>query len=281
MSKIIEELKKRKSVKSKVIPAESKWSNPGTSFAQIQDKLANTYFKDKKSNGTNSQLKAFNESGHRVLPFFTLLRRLLLPALLIGLVILFFSYDKIDINISVSSNENTAPQNALMEPKAWQSEPVKQREASQGTSVKTVETELHNIEKIEFTGSGQHFSKVTQNYIILGNGNSLGNASMDVFLKEPVDLSENSLVFTARGGQGGEKFDIIIKDTQNRSYFANSPTESLDPKWRQITISLSGVSEKTMDAKKISNLRFEYGALTAGNHMGSTIYLKDIGLIPN
>lgn len=114
--------------------------------------------------------------------------------------------------------------------------------------------------------------------ITLVNESNSARASLGINFASPVDLDKNLVSFYAKGKDGGEKFYIVFKDSNNN--LCNSKTVELQPEWQKFVIN----TENTLDfinPKGISSINFNLNPNE--NHFLSRpiLYLKEICLIRN
>lgn len=137
------------------------------------------------------------------------------------------------------------------------------------------------VKRFELSGYARKgSSKIIKDAVILKNPRKYNWADMVLPFRFPVDLSDRTLNFSVRGGKGGEKITILLKDTSNRSIRLKELY--LSSEWRDESILLSS-SGRFIDISKINSLRVEYGRLGESaaekdSSFESTIYLRDMNL---
>lgn len=135
------------------------------------------------------------------------------------------------------------------------------------------------VKNAYFSGDGKAFSSARDDQIVLCNARGAGWADYTIALKEPVDLNNLDVRYTAKGARGDEYLVLVITDSNNRIYRMEKDLSSaLTNEWKTYTINFKPVN-KMLDLSSIKTIRFEFGSLTAGNYIGAIINLKDICLI--
>jgi hypothetical protein len=127
-----------------------------------------------------------------------------------------------------------------------------------------------------FAGDGREFSVVKPDEVLLCNVRGWGWANYTIELKEPIDLNSLDIKYSARGSRGDEYLTLVIVDSSNRSYRLEKDISSaLTKEWQRYTINFKRI-KKVVDISNISKIKFEFGALTAGNYPNAVLFLKDI-----
>lgn len=134
------------------------------------------------------------------------------------------------------------------------------------------------IKNAYFAGDAKAFSDSRQEELVLCNARRAGWANYTIELKEPVDLNNLDIKYTAKGDRAGECLVLIVTDSSNRTYrMEKDLSSSLAGDWVRYTVNFRTV-KKALDLSTIAAIKFEFGSLTTGNHSGAVIYLKDIYL---
>lgn len=138
--------------------------------------------------------------------------------------------------------------------------------------------EIDIIKNVYFGGDAKAFSDSRQEELVLCNARRAGWANYTIELKEPADFNKLDIKYTAKGDKGGECLVLIITDSSSRTYrMEKDLSSSLTGDWIRYTVNARAV-KKALDLSNITAIKFEFGSLTAGNHSGAVIYLKDIYL---
>jgi len=278
VSKVLEELKKRKTVRSKQ-DLENKGPKRLIDYSDIQNKLSNTYLSQNKNNSqqyNNNPSNTFSNIYKKVGSVFSKIIEYLPLAAFLLLLILFFLFDKINIQITLAPfNAKNADVHAQNKTNGLFKTTARNifSAAQPASGLK-----LKDVKGVEFSGTGKDLSKVLDDCIILINGQNLGPSGMALHLKKPVDLTSNNLVFFVRGAQGGERFKLIFSDNDNKTYVRDMPIQSIATDWQKVELSLKDLNASSLNAKLVTDFSVEYGSLTAGNRLGAVIYIKDIGI---
>lgn len=140
------------------------------------------------------------------------------------------------------------------------------------------------IKKLGFYGAALSKSGVTRDGIFLFNDGSTGWASVGLDLVEPMDLSNSSLDFVAKGVYGNESLKLFLRDVENKSYMPQAYNlifnKNLGKDWQFVSIpfdSFSGI----YNPKKVKHIGFEFGIQTTSNESGASIYIKNIKIVKN
>ena len=127
-----------------------------------------------------------------------------------------------------------------------------------------------------FTGDAKEFSLSKPEELVLCNSRGSGWANYTIELKEPIDLNKLDIKYTAKGIRGDEFLALVIVDSDKRSYRLEKDLSSAMGKdWQRYTINFRRV-KKAIDFSNISMIKFEFGALTAGNYPSAVMSLKDV-----
>jgi len=137
------------------------------------------------------------------------------------------------------------------------------------------------VSRVEFGGYANGRCKFSEGGLTLNSTKKYNWADASFDLEFPIDLSGRNLSITTRGGMGGEKLSIAIRDKYNRTYKLRDLY--LTSNWKTDTISFNTI-RKDIDITGITHIRFEYGRVgEAPKLMDSlidiTIFIKSIQLI--
>lgn len=132
------------------------------------------------------------------------------------------------------------------------------------------------IKNTLFLGDARDYSKMINDKLTLCNSKGHGWANYTIELKEPIDLTEFDIKYTAKGERGDEHLVLILVDAENRAYrMEKGLSSALTKDWEMYTMDFRSI-RNAINLKDISIIRFEFGSLTAGNYPTSTIFLKDV-----
>ncbi|MFH0763871.1 MAG: hypothetical protein V1927_02565 [Candidatus Omnitrophota bacterium] len=137
------------------------------------------------------------------------------------------------------------------------------------------------IKKFEFRGQARRGkNSEIKDSVILNNPKKYNWADLSVDFKFPVDLSERAILLSLRGATGGEKLNVVLRDTKNRSSRLSDISLSSNLKDKMIHMD---EFKGDIDLGNINHLRLEYGhAGESGSLMDSpinvTIYVNNITL---
>ena len=137
------------------------------------------------------------------------------------------------------------------------------------------------VKRLELLGyARQVSSKTAGGAIVLKNPRKYNWADLLLPLRFPVDLNSRTLNLSVRGGKGGEKITVVLKDSSNKSLMVKELYLSSD--WRAESIPLGG-SKNYIDLSNINSVRIEYGRIGEGlaekdSPVESIIYIKDLNL---
>ena len=136
------------------------------------------------------------------------------------------------------------------------------------------------IKNFEFRGYAKNDgSGIVKKIIVLNNPQKYGWADLSIDFKFPADLLMKKLSLSLRGNVGGEKINIVLRDTYNKSYRVDELY--LSSNWSDKIIDLEKARGE-IDLSKISHLRIECGYAgesIKSSPVGVVIYIKDIGLL--
>jgi len=138
------------------------------------------------------------------------------------------------------------------------------------------------INTIQFRGYAKAGkSSIFKGMIILNNPQKYNWADMSIDFRFPIDVSSRDLSLSFRGNTGGEKINIVLRDTNNRSFRMDDI--SVPYNWSNKTIPLKKRGSN-IDLTKVDHLRIETGyvgesASQKDSLINIMIYVKDINLI--
>ena len=150
-------------------------------------------------------------------------------------------------------------------------------------SVATDTTQNIPLDQLVFEGAAILQSSKDSRRLTLVNSSVSPFARAVYHPQRPLDLSKSKMVFEVRGGKGGEKLAIAIKDRGNlqafkKGFFIPTP-EGLSTEWQTSEVSLVDLNEN-FDLKNIVSLRFEFGTKDTSNRSGDTIYVRNLRIVP-
>ncbi len=118
--------------------------------------------------------------------------------------------------------------------------------------------------------------------LTLANSSLSDIAYAAIDFRPPQSLAQHKLVFEARGGAGGEKLEIIFKDTGNNSslnVMRMEPFRSgLSTHWQLAEITMEEAA--TFHRDSIAQMRFEFGSQRTANSPQMTLFIKNIRWVP-
>jgi hypothetical protein len=118
------------------------------------------------------------------------------------------------------------------------------------------------IKNFEFRGYAKKGSTISGNSIILNTPKKYNWADFSIDFKFPINFEKSKLLLSLRGNIGGEKVNIVLRDTNNRS--ARSNDLSLPSNWTDKVFDLNSMNG-AVDLSSIDHMRIEYG------HVGESI----------
>lgn len=180
---------------------------------------------------------------------------------------LLFSGNKININIAVVKEERAEVLSSV----AQELNPV-----AQELNFVTPDFPSHTI---EFGGSADMESKLTDQYLCLVNSRGMGWADAKIKFSQPANMTNNIFCFSAKGKRGREALSVILKDTNNKTYQSiNVAPNGLSKEWKRLNVRLNEAG-RWIDLTAVSQVMLEFGSVTTNNPVGTAIYIKDLGLI--
>lgn len=133
------------------------------------------------------------------------------------------------------------------------------------------------MKRIEFHGYARDRDAARDKILHLINPRKYNWADMSIDFKFPINLSGKNISASVRGKVGGEKINLVLRDSDNRSYRLNDIF--LTPGWRSETIMLDS-AKNNIDLTRIRHLRLESGFV--GDPPGNAapaqtdIFIRDI-----
>lgn len=84
------------------------------------------------------------------------------------------------------------------------------------------------------------------------------------------------LTFWVKGAQGGEKMELLFRDSHAVSYMpqAKYKVEDITAEWKKVSIPLDDIKKMGIDLKSLDNIGIAFGP-DAGNAAGSIVYIDD------
>ncbi len=130
----------------------------------------------------------------------------------------------------------------------------------------------------EFRGYARGSSKFSKECIVLSNSRKYNWADFTIDFKFPIDFGKRTLSFLLKGKTGGERVNLVLKDSRNRSMRLGDI--SLAANWKEEVIQLAKIG-KDIDLSSITHIRIEYGYIgESPKNMDSSIdmsvFLKDV-----
>lgn len=264
MSKIIEALEKvrvitpRGSTAEPLKPAEEKPST--SSYRAVQQELADVYFARSGKAVPPSAAPMLIRMAERPRSYFV--PWLITTAAVILMGIAFFSTKRITIDVHVEDAKGS-----------W---------AAQDTGALAVETIELPPSEFNFSAAAAQFSSTQKDSITLANGSFAAAAYAYVTFQPEINITQYVLEFEARGKNGKEALEIVMRDSNLQSNANTNPLRpfptGVDKNWRKakVWISLS----PGFNARRVSQIRFEIGSRTTGNRVNSSVEIRDVRLVP-
>jgi hypothetical protein len=137
------------------------------------------------------------------------------------------------------------------------------------------------VKYVEFDGYAKGRGSLSGKYIILKNSGKYDWSNLAMYFNFPVDFSNKAIALATKSNIGGEKINIVLKDSHNKS--SRLRDIFLTSNWRNETISLNSV-KNDIDLSSIVQARIECDyvgepAQGTGPTSDVTIYIKNIDLI--
>jgi hypothetical protein len=139
------------------------------------------------------------------------------------------------------------------------------------------------LESFAFEGAALLQSSKDARRLTLVNSSVSSFARAVLRPEKGMDLSNAKLIFDVRGGKGGERLGVAIKDGGNVQAFKRGTLQlfpdGLTTEWTPAQILLVDLNDN-FNPKDVSSLRFEFGAKDTANHSGDTIYVRGLRWVP-
>ena len=84
------------------------------------------------------------------------------------------------------------------------------------------------------------------------------------------------LVFWVKGVKGGEKMDLLFRDSHAVSYMpqAKYKVEDITTEWKKVAVPLDDIKKLGVDLKSLDNIGIAFGP-DVGNDPGTAVYIDD------
>lgn len=137
------------------------------------------------------------------------------------------------------------------------------------------------VKSAVFNGYAKGKGTIARKYIILTNSGKYEWSNLTLDLKFPVDFSQKSLSMSVKSDIGGEKINVVLKDSHNRS--SRLRDIFLTSNWRDEVMPLESV-KSDIDLTSIVQARVECDYVGEPSHGAKktpdvTIYIKNMDLI--
>ncbi len=272
MSKIIESLKESAKEFSKKQPAYSEVPLEGkkSGYEMTQEQLADIYFggsdKTKKSEYPMVVKVVEKARPASFLPWLIASIAFLITAFSL------FSTKKIFVDIRVIDEKN--PYIAMMQnpmvPVFPQGMP-----AEGGEKIATAGFAFEGAASLKSSKDGVGLTLVNSSLALFARASQLFDS--------PLDLSKSKIVFYAKGAKGGENIAVAFRDRGNVLAFEEGSVypfpAKLTTEWQKGEVAFQNLAEG-FSAKHVASMRFEFGARTAKNRPGDTIFVRDVRIVP-
>jgi hypothetical protein len=137
------------------------------------------------------------------------------------------------------------------------------------------------IEGFDFRGHAKNRqSRVSREGVVFTTPEKYKWADLSIFFRVPIDVSSKNLRLSMRGEVGGERINIVLRDTHNRSYRIGDVFVSSG--WTNKVIPLD-IMRNDIDISGIDHIRIECGYIGESvkdndPRVDFRIYLKDINI---
>jgi len=153
--------------------------------------------------------------------------------------------------------------------------------AGEGSLIPTEATDISPL-RFRFAGAAVLNSSREKTILTLANSSLSDIAYAAIDFKPPMSLAQHKLVFEARGESGGEKLEIIFRDTRNNSSLNVRRIEpfrsGLSTHWQLAEITIDETA--TFHRDSIVQMRFEFGSQRTTNPPQMTLFIKNIRSVP-
>ena len=229
-------------------------------WGTIEKELARTYLKTpvKAAKKKKSSLR-------------TIIPWIVAAVALCAALLAFLFSSNIDIKVRVASSEafidKENPANIIPETSVF--------------LVKGGEPNQDLIKSALLLGDARKSSYINSDEITLRNGSGQGWADYKIEFNRPLNLSGLNIRYAAKGETGGERLILMIIDSRSRAFRVESDVSAkLEKGWNIYTINFRPIGN-LVDLTEVSALKFEFGALTAGNSPKAAMYIKDVQITRN
>jgi len=194
---------------------------------------------------------------------------------------------KISIRVEILGNDSSKMASGVPEATYTQKQSPLIGESSEPVSISNfviLNGEVSNrlIKKIGFYGAALKDSKLLKDGICLFNDGTTGWASAGFDLAEPTDLTNGSLEFFAKGLNGGESLELILRDSDNNSYLPQAHNlifnKNMGGEWQFVSIPFDSF-KGYYNSKHVNHIGFEFGTQTTSNEPGTLIYIRNIKIV--
>ena len=135
------------------------------------------------------------------------------------------------------------------------------------------------VEGIDFYGGAQPLSKIVDGTMELIAQEGPAQSYATVNFKQEVNLRDNSLVFLARGAQGGEVLKISVVDSNRRAMHTDDMYRvALTADWQEIAISQEVIPAGSINASSVAYIKLIIGTGAREKNSGAAMYIKDFSL---
>jgi hypothetical protein len=108
----------------------------------------------------------------------------------------------------------------------------------------------------------------------------LGRTTDATVVPKKVDSKDVSgykyLTFWVKGDKGGEKMELLFRDSHAASYMpqAKYKVDDITTEWKKVVVSMDDIKKLGIDLKSLDNIGIAFGP-DAGNSPGTTGYIDD------
>lgn len=279
MSKIIDSLQKRFGTGSSGEPASAGPSAPAaerTPRQQIHEQLADVYFQGPRPSieeaGRSFQpptvVRVVDRSRSYFLPWLITLLALVLSTAAL------FSTKRVAIDIRVmDAASDVAPSPHATEPAAG---PAK------NPRVEAPEVITLSPTDFIFSGAALLRSSRERQQLVLTNSSVSGLAYAHISFNPALPALGKRLYFEVRGLKGGEKFEIVLKDSNGNTSLNWKPIvpfeDGVTTEWQPVVVDLEPT--RFFNPNALQQLRIEFGSQRTGNAADATLLVRNLQWIP-
>ena len=138
------------------------------------------------------------------------------------------------------------------------------------------------IKKIGFYGAALNDSKISKDGVCLISDGTAGWASAGFDLIEPMDLTNSSLEFFAKGLKGNESLELILRDSDNNSYIPRAYNlifnKNMGGEWQFASVPFDNF-KGYYNSRRVNHIGFEFGTQTTSNEPGTSIHIRNIKIV--